>query len=88
MNVSPDPSPRASIAKIHQDCARGPVGDVDPLRINVHIDDHSDAPLEYWQERLKRRRRKRVPAEEPPEQPVTPERPPPEGSIDEYATPP
>jgi len=63
------------------------VADVDPMNINVRIDDHSAVPLEHWQEQLKRQRRKREPRPVQPEPPAKPEKRPPEGSIDEYAAP-
>jgi hypothetical protein len=63
------------------------VADVDPMRINVHIDKHSEVPQEHWQDQLKRQRRKREPRPGQPETPAIPGRLPPDASIDEYAAP-
>lgn len=70
-----------------QDCARDSVTDVDPMKIDVRIGDHSEVPLEHWQDRLKEKRRKRGPHSKKPE---TPDRPPsaPDALIDDYAAPP
>ncbi|MDD5389983.1 MAG: hypothetical protein PHD37_11590 [Gallionellaceae bacterium] len=70
-----------------RECARDTVADVDPMSIDVRIGDHSEAPLEHWQDRLKEKRRKR----EAPEQSDTPATParrsPPDALIDDYAAP-
>ena len=72
------------IAKQRRECARDSVGDVDSLRIiNVHIDEHSDVPLENWQDHLKQKRRKK----KQPEPPAAPGRQPPDSLIDDYAAP-
>lgn len=77
---SPDRPPR-------RECARDSVSDVDPMSIDVRIGDHSEAPLEHWQDRLKEKRRKRE-APEPSETPATPaRRSPPDALIDDYAGP-
>lgn len=68
-----------------RECARDSVADVDPMRIDVHIDNHSDVPLEEWKEKLKRKRRKRAPEIEPPATPEGPRRP--DALIDDYAAP-
>ena len=75
LHAGSGPTPR-------RECARDPVADVDPLRVDVEIGEHSRAPLEYWRERLRHPRRK--PRMEPPDAPEPPH-PPPQGSIDEYA---
>jgi hypothetical protein len=86
MNGCPDSLYRVS--KQRRECARDSVGDVDSLRIiNVHIDDRSDAPLEDWQDRLKRQRRKKKPQPGQTEPPGAPGREPPDSLIDEYAAP-
>lgn len=85
MNGCPDPS--HSTTKSRRECARDSVADVDPMRIKVRIDEHSDTPLEHWQDRLKRQRRKQRPRPEPPESPTTPGRPRPDSLIDDYAAP-
>jgi hypothetical protein len=73
--------------KPRRECARDSVGDVDPMNIDVRIGDHSEAPLEHWQDRLKEKRHKRGPRSKKPE---TPNRPPtaPDALIDDYAAPP
>jgi hypothetical protein len=70
-----------------RECARNPVGDVDPMSIDVRIDNHSELPLEHWQDQIKRRRRRIEPRPGPPETPESPGRPPPDALIDEYAAP-
>jgi hypothetical protein len=85
MNDCPDSSRR--LTQRRRECARDSVGDVDPLRINVHIDDHSDVPLENWQDHLKRQRRKRKPPRGDTEPPAAPGRQPPDALIDDYAAP-
>jgi hypothetical protein len=57
------------------------------MRIDVRIDNHSELPLEHWQDQLKRRRRRIEPRPEPPEAPESPGRQPPDALIDEYAAP-
>lgn len=78
-------------AKLHRplrrDCARDPIADIDPLKIDVRIGERSDLPLEVWREQLKRRRREIGPHPDDSDKPATPGRRPPEGSIDEYAAP-
>lgn len=56
------------------------------MSVDVRIGDHSDAPLEHWQERLKEKRRKREPGVK---KPGTPGRPPPDPDalVDDYAAP-
>lgn len=83
MNDCSDPRHRSSQPR--RDCARDSIGDIDPMRVDVNIDNRSDLPLEYWRDRLKRPRRKIGPRREPSETPSPPEHPPPEGTIDEYA---
>jgi len=71
-----------------RECARDTVSDVDPMSIDVRIGDHSEAPLEHWQDRLKEKRRKRGPHPAQPETPATPGRQsPPDALIDDYAGP-
>jgi len=72
-------------AKPRRECARDSVADVDQMHINVQIDNHSDLPLEHWQDRLKRQRRKIGPRPAPPEPSSPPGRQPPDSIIDEYA---
>lgn len=72
------------VPQAHHECARDSIPDVDPMRIDVHIDDHSEAPLEHWQDRLKEQRRKR---KQPPPQEVPERKPPPDALIDDYAAP-
>jgi hypothetical protein len=67
------------------ECARDSVVDVDPMRIDVRIDERSEAEREHWRDRLKRKRREPHPAE--PESPATPVRRPPDALIDDYAAP-
>lgn len=80
-------------AKLHRmstsrhECARDPVPDVDPMSIDVRIGDHSDTPLEHWQDRLKRQRREKQPQPGEAEPPAPPSRRPPDSLIDEYAAP-
>lgn len=69
-------------------CARDSVADVDSLHINVRIDQHSDTPLEHWQDQLKKRRRQISPApgdagRKPADKPEAPGK----LHIDEYASP-
>lgn len=72
-------------SKPRRECARDSVADVDPMRINVRIDNHTDVPLEQWQDRLKRERRKKRPPPGPADAPASPGHPPPDTLIDEYA---
>jgi len=69
-----------------RDCARDSVTDVDPMRIDVQIGDHSELPLEHWREQIKEKRRKRGPRSR---KPATPGQPPaePGALIDDYAVP-
>lgn len=69
-----------------RDCARDSVTDVDPMRIDVRIGDHSDLPLEHWKDQLKDKPRKRGPR---PGKPGTSQPPPaaPDTLIDDYAAP-
>ena len=76
-----------------RECARDTIGNVESsLNINVRIDEHSEAPLDHWQDQLKNRRKRPVPPKppKPPEEPDKPDKPdddnPPEGSIDVYAS--
>lgn len=71
-----------------RECARDTVADVDPMNIDVRIGDHSKAPLEHWQDRLKEKHHRRGPHPAEPEMPPSPNRPPPDSLIDEYAAPP
>jgi hypothetical protein len=57
------------------------------MRVNVRIDNHTDVPLESWQDQLKRRRRKIGPLPEQSETPTPADRSPPDALIDEYAAP-
>ena len=76
-------------AKQRRECARDTVGDVDSLTIiNVQIDEHSDVPLEHWQEHLKQQRRKKKQPAGATEPPAAPGRQPPDSLIDDYAAPP
>jgi len=75
------------ISTPRRECARDSVADVDPMSINVRIDNHSEVPLEHWQDQLKRQRRKIGPHPTKPEPPATPGRQPPDALIDEYAAP-
>jgi hypothetical protein len=72
---------------LRRDCASDPVGDVDPMRVKVQIDNHSDVPMEHWRENLRRQRRQPEPAPATPGTPAPGHRPPSEGLIDEYAAP-
>lgn len=72
--------------KPRRDCARDSVSDVDPMNIDVHIGEHSEAPLEHWQDRLKDKQRKRGPRSKKPESPNRPP-PAPDALIDDYAGP-
>jgi hypothetical protein len=74
-----------SHSKPRRECARDSVADVDPMRINVRIDNHTDVPLEQWQDRLKRERRKKRQPPGPADAPASPGNPPPDALIDEYA---
>ena len=73
------------ISTPRRECARDPVHDVDPMSIDVRIEDHSEAPLEHWKEHLKQQRRKKKPQPEEAEPPAAPGRQPPDSLIDEYA---
>lgn len=80
-------SQRRSSWQPRRECARDTVSDVDPMNIDVRIGDHSEAPLEHWQDRLKEKRRKQKPPKQN-ETPATPtRRSPPDALIDEYAGP-
>lgn len=68
-----------------RECARDSIADVDPMSIDVRIGDHSDAPLEHWQDQLKEKRRKRDPRPAKPETPAR--KSPPDALIDDYARP-
>ncbi len=58
------------------------------MNIDVRIGDHSEAPLEHWQDHLKEKRRKRGPHPAQPETPAAPTRQsPPDALIDDYAGP-
>jgi hypothetical protein len=70
-----------------RECARDTIADVDPMQINVRIDNHSDVPLESWQDHLKRQRRQIGPRPERSKTPPPVDRPPPDTLIDEYAAP-
>lgn len=83
MPVCPEPSPL--IPSAPRECARDSVADVDPMRIDVHIDNHSDVPLDEWKEKLRHKRRKRDPKPAPPAAPEAPGRP--DALIDDYAAP-
>lgn len=78
---------RSATQAPRRECARDTVSDVDPMSIDVRIGDHSEVPLEHWQDRLKEKRRKRGPRPAKPETPTAPSRQPPDALIDDYAGP-
>lgn len=80
-------SQRRSSWQPRRECARDTVSDVDPMNIDVRIGDHSEAPLEHWQDRLKEKRRKQKPPKQNETPATPPRRPPPDALIDEYAGP-
>lgn len=85
MNGCSDKLHRGSRSR--RECARDSVADVDPMRIKVRIDNHSEEPLENWREHLKRQRRQNGPRPAQSQTPEAPGRQPPDSLIDEYAAP-
>ncbi len=70
-----------------RECARDSVADVDPMRVDVRIDNHSGEPMEHWREQLKRQRKQHEPRPARPLPPDIPGQQPPDTLIDEYAAP-